>query len=77
MPPSFMAGMYNSTSTYSQPNPNVTSFSPNVGSVGRSGQYQGQSSRVPTVTTDSRIILRQQMDASNQDMLGLLAKEMQ
>ncbi|XP_058732998.1 cell wall integrity and stress response component 1-like [Vicia villosa] len=68
MPYSYLAG-----STYTAPN--ATTFSPNTGSVGQSAQNAGTSSQLPLLTTNSQATFRQEMDASNHDMLGAPAKE--
>src|SRR4051812_34397704 len=51
-------------------------FSPNVGSASRSTHNVGFSTQVPHYTTNSQAAFRQEMDASNHDMLGALAKEL-
>ncbi|XP_050918463.1 uncharacterized protein LOC127135881 [Lathyrus oleraceus] len=75
-----MAGLQNNTSIYTQPHNTVVSPIQNFGSgmnhVGRNTQSQGLSTLLPTLTTNNQAAFRQQMDASNHDMVGVLAREM-
>ncbi|XP_058758287.1 uncharacterized protein LOC131631508 [Vicia villosa] len=74
MPYSYMAGLRGTGPTYIAPNP--TAFSPNVGSIGRSARNTGFSAQIPPLTTSSQATFRQEMNASNHDMLGVLAREL-
>jgi len=80
MPSTSMAGLQNNTSIYTQPHNTVVSPIQNSGSgmnhVGRNTQSQGVSTLLPTLTTNNQAAFRQQMDASNHDMVGVLAREM-
>src|SRR3954464_1024426 len=55
---------------------NNATFSPNMGSASRSTYNAGFSTQVPLYTTNTQAAFRQEMDASNHDMLGALAKEL-
>src|SRR3954462_10039196 len=55
---------------------NNTTFSPNVSSVGRSGRNTNFSTQIPNFTTNNQAAFRQEMDASNHDMVGVLAREL-
>src|SRR4051812_23160297 len=48
----------------------------NAGPVGRSVQNPGPSGQMPTLTTNNQATFRHEMDASNHDMVGVLAREM-
>src|SRR4051812_17725807 len=74
MPYPFGTGVRGARPTYATTN-NAT-FSPNVGSVGRSAHNTGFSAQIPNFTTNNQAAFRQEMDASNHDMLGVLAKEL-
>src|SRR3954469_20427754 len=74
MPHSYMTGLGGTGHTYTTTNP--TTFLPNVGSIGRSGQNTCFSAQVPPFTTNSQAAFQQEMDASNHAMLGTLAKEL-
>ncbi|XP_058784640.1 uncharacterized protein LOC131659468 [Vicia villosa] len=69
-----MSGMQGVGPTYTQPG--MATFSPNAGLVGRSVQNPGPSGQMPTLTTNNQAAFRQEMDASNHDMVGVLAQEM-
>ncbi|XP_058726349.1 flocculation protein FLO11-like [Vicia villosa] len=71
MPNPYMTGTRGAGPTY---NTNTTTFLPNVGSVGRSAQTTGFSAQIPNFTTSNQAAFRQEMDASNHDMLGTLAQ---
>lgn len=75
-----MVGLQNNSSIYTQPHNTVISPIQNFGSgmnhVGRNNQSQGVPTLLPTLTTNNQVAFRQQMDASNHDMVGLLAREM-
>src|SRR3954469_5747138 len=55
---------------------NNATFSPNVSSVGRSARNTSFSTQVPHFTTNNQAAFRQEMDASNHDMVGVLAREL-
>ena len=44
--------------------------------LGTNFQNIGNFAQMPTLTTNSQATLRQQMDDSNHDMVGILAREM-
>ena len=78
MPTSFMAGLHNSTSTYT--NPLTSTFSPLQGSgsginnMVRSNPQPGYVAQLPPLTTNTQGVWRQQMDDSNHEMVGVLAQ---
>src|SRR3954467_12809402 len=74
IPYPFGTGVRGAGPTYATTN-NAT-FSPNVGSVGRSAHNTGFSAQIPNFTTNNQAAFRQEMDASNHDILGVLAKEL-
>src|SRR3954462_6637515 len=55
---------------------NNTTFSQNASSVGRSGRNTNFSTQIPNFTTNNQAAFRQEMDASNHDMVGVLAREL-
>src|SRR3954470_17032800 len=55
---------------------NNATFSPNVSSVGRSARNTSFSTQIPNFTTNNQATFRQEMDASNHDMVGVLAREL-
>src|SRR3954466_14667571 len=55
---------------------NNATFSPNVSSVGRSARNTSFSTQIPHFTTNNQAAFRQEMDASNHDMVGVLAREL-
>ena len=73
MPSTAMAGLQNNTSIYTQPHNSVISRIQNsysgMNHVGRNTQSQGVSTLLPTLTTNNQTAFRQQMDASNHDMV--------
>src|SRR4051812_14676370 len=74
MPYSYMAGLRGTGPTYTTTN--QTAFSPNMGSVGRSAHNTGLSAQIPPMTTSTQAAFQPEMDASNQDMVGLLSREL-
>ena len=81
MPSSFMMGLHNSTSTYSDHVMNVTSPLQGFGSVvnnrGQNMQPQIEKvySQIPNLTNQSEVVIRQQMDESNHKMVQMLDKQ--
>ena len=73
MPTSFMAGLHNST-TITQSL--VQGYGSRMNNMGRNTQNQGSFTQMPILTTSNQAAFRQQMDDSNHDMVGVLAREM-
>src|SRR4051812_24336683 len=55
---------------------NNTTFSPSVSSMGRSARNTNFSTQIPHFTINNQAAFRQEMDASNHDMVGVLAREL-
>ncbi|KAI5419770.1 hypothetical protein KIW84_043798 [Lathyrus oleraceus] len=74
MPSTAMAELQKNSSIYTQPHNTVISPIQNSGSgmnhVGRNNQSQGIPTLLPTLTMNNQADFRQQMDASNHDMVG-------
>ena len=71
MPTSFMAGLHNAST--SSP---VQGSGSRMNHLGTNSQNLGNYTQLPTLTTNNQAALRQQMDDSNHDMVGVLAREM-
>src|ERR1043165_146849 len=71
MPTSFMVGLHNAST--SSP---VQGSGSGMNHLGTNSQNLGNYTQLPTLTTNNQAALRQQMDDSNHDMVGILAREM-
>ena len=73
MPTSFMAGLHNTTTTTSSP---FQESSYGMNHMGLNTQNLESFTQMPMLTTNNQATFRQQMDDSNHDMIGVLAREM-
>ena len=72
-PTSFMEGLHNSTTTTQSL---VQGSGSRMNNMGRNNQNQGSFTQMPILTTSSQAAFRQQMDDSNDDIVGVMAREM-